>query len=214
MTTDNNEGGEKLYAGKFKTVEELEAGYKSSAVVFDENEKLKKQVGELTDAPADYINPADVTHDESRINDIKSRAKAAGMTQAQYEKFLRDDKARVDARKDAYEKTKKEVGEETLNLLQDYTKKYYPPELADGIMQTFIQNKTAREAALKHRDKLLNNQAPGMDKTPAGGGYHVSSDDIQKAYEAKENAKGQSKIKAQAHYLNLLAAKGAQEKAS
>jgi hypothetical protein len=145
-----------------------------------------------------------VTLEEARVNDIKARAKEAGMTQAQYERFLRGDKARVDQHKDNYEKAKKEVGEETLNLLQDYASKHYPKELVEGMMRTFVQNKDARTAALNHRTQLLNNQVPGMNKTSAGGGYRVSQEDIKKAYAAKEANKGD--MKARQHYINLMAA--------
>jgi hypothetical protein len=154
------------------------------------------------------MNPADIQHDPNRIADIQARAKAAGMTQAQYEKFLRDDKARVDGRTASFENAKKEVGEETLNILKDYVSKHYPKELEDNMLNTFIGNKEARQAALNHRAQLLNNQVPGMSKTPALG-YAVTDDDVRKAYEAKEKNKGD--MKARNHYLNMVAAKAAQK---
>lgn len=206
--SDEQKNEEKLYAGKFKTVEDLEAGYKNSAVVYDENEKLKKRVEELTAAPQDYINPADVELDENRIIDIKARAKEAGMTQAQYEKFLRGDKSRVEKHKENYENSKKEVGEETLNILKDYVNKNYPKEIGDNMLNTFIQNKEARAAALAHRQQLLNNQVPGMNKVSMGG-YRITQDDINKAYAAKEKNKGD--MKARQHYINLLTAKSQQD---
>jgi hypothetical protein len=208
MTEDVKTPEEKLYAGKFKTIEDLEVGYKNSAVVYDENEKLKMQLAEFN-APPDYINPSDIALDESRINDIKARAKEVGMSQAQYEKFLRGDKARVEQRTQNYEQAKKDVGESTLNILKDYVSKNYPEPLRDNILSTFIQNKEARQAALNHRDQLLNNTIPGMNKTSAIG-YAVTHDDIQKAYKAKEANKGD--MKARQHYLNLLDAQ-AQQKA-
>ena len=194
---------DKLYAGKFKTVEDLEAGYKNSAAVFDENAKLKQQVEQLTTLPPDYMNPQDVELEETRVTEIKARAREVGMTQAQYEKFLRGDKARVDKRKEAVEAARKEVGEETINILTDYVAKHYPPELKDNMLNTFIGNKDARSAALKHREQLLSNRVPGVDKVAAGG-YRVSREDIQKAYEKKEKNPGD--MKARQHYINLLAA--------
>jgi hypothetical protein len=45
MTTETQTNEQpKLYAGKFKTIEDLEAGYKSSLPVFQENETLKKTI--------------------------------------------------------------------------------------------------------------------------------------------------------------------------
>lgn len=213
--TNNNEdktGGEKLYAGKFKTVEELEAGYKNSLPTFQENETLKKKVEELSTIPDSYLNPNDVEIDTNRVADLQARAKEAGLTQAQYEKLVRSDKSRVDAYKTNFENAKKAVGEETMNILTDYVNKHYPKELQENMLNTFIGNKDARQAALNHRQQLLNNQVPGMNKTAAGGGYHVSDDDIRKAYAAKEKNKGD--IKARNHYMNLLAAKAAQDQAS
>lgn len=201
---------EKLYAGKFKTVEDLEQGYKNSAVIYDENEKLKKQVSELSETPTDYFNPSDVTLEESRINDIKTRAREAGMTQTQYEKFLRGDKARIEQHQQNYEKSRKEVGDETINILQDYVNKNYPKELSENMMKTFVQNKDARQAALRHREQILNNTVPGMNKTPALG-YAITQEDINKAYKAKEANKGD--MKARDHYVNLLSAQAAQRQA-
>ena len=191
----------KLYAGKFKTVEDLENGYKSSATVFAENETLKAKVTELTTTPPDYINPADVAVEEARVKELKARAQEAGMTQAQYEKFVRSDKVRVDAQREQFENARKEVGEETINILKDYVTKAYPPEMQETMVNTFIGNKDMRAAALKHRDQLLNNQVPGV-RTTSGGGYNVSREDIDKAYAAKEKAPHD--LRARQHYLNLI----------
>jgi hypothetical protein len=197
----------KLYAGKFKTVEELEAGYKNSLPTYQENEVLKQKLGEATSVPETYLNPSDVALESNRIAEIQNRAKEAGMTQAQYEKFLRGDKSRLDNHKASFETAKKEVGEETINLLQDYVSKNYPKEIAENMVNTFILNKEARQAALNHRQALLNNQVPGMGKTPAIG-YAVTDEDIRKAYAAKEKNRGDAKL--QNNYLNLIAAKAAQ----
>jgi hypothetical protein len=214
MTTGNQQPsnqdseGDKLYAGKFKTVEELEAGYKSSLPTFQENETLKKKVEELTSVPSDYLNPADVELEESRVNDIKARAKEAGLTQEQYNKMVLGDKSRVERNKQNFESARKEVGEETLNLLQDYVNKHYPKELTENMMRTFIGNKEARQAALNHRNQLLNNQVPGVNRVAAGG-YSVTQADINKAHAAKEKNPGD--MKARQHYINLLATKAEQD---
>jgi hypothetical protein len=203
----------KLYAGKFKTVEELEAGYKNSLPTFQENETLKKQLDEVTKVPDTYMNPADVQIEANRVTDIQARAKETGMTQAQYEKFLRGDKARTEKHQQAFDAAKKEVGEETINILQDYVNKNYPKEIADNMVRTFIANKDARQAALNHRDKLLSNQVPGMNNVSAGGGYTVTQEDVNKAYAAKENRNSdpRNREKARQHYMNLIAAQAAQK---
>lgn len=207
---NNNEGGEKLYAGKFKTVEELENGYKNSAAVYEENTTLKKKVDELSTVPDTYLNPADIQLDPNRVPDIQARAKEAGMTQAQYEKFLRNDKARVDARNQAFETAKKDVGEQTMNILNDYVSKHYPKELHDNMMRTFIADKNARQAALNHRDQLLNNKVPGFGN-PNPPAYNVTDEDVRKAYAVKEKTKNPRDIN---RYLNLVSQQAAQERAS
>ena len=143
-----------------------------------------------------------MTLEENRVSELKARAKEAGMTQAQYEKFVRSDKARVDQNNTNFENAKKEVGEPTINTLKDYIAKQYPPELADSMLNTFIGNKSAREAALKHRDQVLNNSIPGMGKQAPPSGYNVSPEDVRKAYDAKEKDP-HNPAKRQA-YLNLL----------
>ncbi len=212
INNDNDNGGggtgEKLYAGKFKTVEELEAGYKNSLPTFQENETLKQKVQELSTIPETYMNPTDVELDASRLTDIQARAKEASMTQKQYEAFVRSDKARIDKYKQTFEQAKKDVGEETMNILTDYVGKHYPKELQDNIMNTFIGNKEARQAALNHRQQLLSNQVPGMQKTAATGGYRVTDEDVKKAYQAKESNRGD--MKARLHYMNLISTQAEQ----
>ncbi len=205
---NEEENTPKLYAGKFKTAEELEAGYKNAAVVFDENEKLKQQVGELSTVPDNYLNPADVELEANRLTDIQQRAKDAGLTQIQYEKMVRSEKARIERNNQTFENARKDVGEQTLNILNDYVSKHYPKELQQNMLNTFIANKDARTAALNHRDQLLNNQVPGMSKTAAGG-YNVTDEDIQKAYAKKEKNPGD--LRARQHYINLHEQRAAQQ---
>ena len=85
QTQNQNQQQEKLYAGKFKTVEDLEVGYKNSAAVYDENTKLKNQLDEVTKVPDAYLNPADVELEANRLSNLQARAKESGMTQKQYE---------------------------------------------------------------------------------------------------------------------------------
>lgn len=216
MTTENKDSqgntneDTRLYAGKFKTVEDLEAGYKNSLPAFQENEQLKTRLKEATEIPASYLNPSDVTLEQDRLSDLQERARDAGMTQGQYEKYVRQENARQNAAQSKFEGMRKEVGEETLNILKDYVGKNYPKEFHDNMLNSFIVNKEARQAALNHRSQLLNSQTPGVNK-PSAGGYTVTDEDIQKAYKAKEAARGQhGQAEAQRRYLNLLEARAAQ----
>lgn len=208
--TKESESSEKLYAGKFKTVEELEVGYKNSLPVFQENETLKKQLNDLTSVPTDYISPTDVQLEENYSTDLKTRAKEVGLTQEQYEKLVRSEKKRLADTLQRYESNKKEVGEETINVLKDYVSNNYPQELHDDLLRNFIGNKEARQAALKHRDQLLNSSAPGLNK-PAVGNYNVTREDILKARKSVEESRGNAKEKAKAHYIKLLSIQAEQK---
>lgn len=202
----------KLYAGKFKSVEDLENGYKNSLPVLQENEQLKAKLEEAMRVPDAYQNPEDVQLEQNRVADIQARAKDAGMTQAQYEKFLRNEKARIERSQQGFETARKEVGEETLNVLQDYVKNHYPPSLADGVLKTLITNKEARAEALAHRQRLLGDQVPGVGQ-PAFVKYNaVTDEDIRKAYAVKD--KNPHDLKARQRYINLLEQQAAQKSAS
>ncbi len=202
----------KLYAGKFKTVDELENGYKNSLPVLQENEQLKAKLEEAMRVPEAYQNPADVQLEQNRLADIQNRAKEAGMTQAQYDKFVRNEKARIERSQQGFETARKELGEQTLNILQDYVKGHYPAELSDGIMKTLITNKAARDAALNHRTQLLENRVPGVGSQAYYNANAVTQEDIQKAYAAKD--KNPHDMKARQRYINLLEQQAAQKNAS
>lgn len=208
---EGNNEGTKLYAGKFKTVEELENGYNASLPTFQENEKLKNQLNEVTKVPDVYLKPEGIELDETRLKSLEARAKEAGMTQAQYNKFLASEKAALDSRKANFEAAKKEVGEQNINLITDYVKNNYPEALHEQMINTFIANKGAREAAFKHREQLIKNPIPGFGASPPPR-YTVSDDDIKKAMAEKD--KNPSDMKARQRYMSLLAARAEQQKAS
>lgn len=204
---ENNTETQQLYAGKFKSVEDLEAGYKNAAKVFDENQQLKSQLETITKVPDDYMHPADVELDQNRLADIKARAKEAGMTQAQYEKFVKSDKDRLEKMKSHFEEAKKALGEDKLNLLNDFIAKAYPKEIADGVLKSAVTNKAARDAILQQREHALNNRVPGMDRVATPTHYSISDDDIKKAYIQKEKT---GSIRDIERYMNLLTQKASQ----
>lgn len=198
--SDQNE--EKLYAGKFKTVEDLEVGYKNSAAVYDENENLKKKLTEVTSVPDDYQTPTDLALPDDHVGTIKEIAKNAGLTQAQYEKLARESKARNETSVAQFKQAEKDLGEETLNVLKDYVTKYYPAKVADGVLKQLVIDKEARAAAMTHRQSLLNNTMPGMSRV-SHGGYNVTREDVLKAREKVQ--KFPQDMKARDAYLNLTA---------
>lgn len=204
MTTDQktDNQGDKLYAGKFKTVEELETGYKNSLPAFQENENLKKKLDEVTKIPDDYQTPSEIALHEADLAEAKRVAKAAGMTQVQYDKYVREQNAKSKSKADTFEKAKGEIGADGLNVLQDYVKNYYPAKSQDAALKHLIMDKDARSEALAHRQSLLDNKAPGMSGTSYGA-HRVTHQDVMKARDEMNGSRGRARIENQKRYLRL-----------
>lgn len=204
MTTDGQDNaGEKLYAGKFKTVEELETGYKNSLPTFQENENLKKQLQESTKVPDLYNVPADIALHESDIEIVKLEAKNSALTQNQFEKLIRERNARSAAKHQKYEQSKHELGADNINLLQDFLTKTYPAKVAEKLLDDAISNKEIRETLMAERTKSLNSTVPGSSRVSTGGAYAVTQKDVLKARDEMNGARGRSKIDARNRYLAL-----------
>lgn len=198
-----SEDGEKLYAGKFKTVEELEAGYKNSLPVFQENQTLKTKLEEVTKIPDEYKTPEGVTLHDSDLAEVKRLAKTSNLTQQQYEKLLLETNHKSKNQFEAFENAKKEIGADNLNMLQDYVKKYYPEKIGDAVLKKLILEKDARDIALQHRASLLNSQVPGMSGTRPNSGYQVTQKDVLAAREEMNNSAGKAKVAARTKYIAL-----------
>ena len=79
----------RLYAGKYKTVEELEEGYKQSYPVHQENETLKKKLQTLEKAPDVYLTPEGLHLDENSVNEMKEVARKANLSQDAFNNLAR-----------------------------------------------------------------------------------------------------------------------------
>lgn len=203
MTASSSENpNEKMYAGKFKSVEELEEGYKSSAKVFQENQDLKKKLDELSSVPDDYMTPKEVGLNEDSLKEIKAVAKNSGLTQVQYEKLARETFSRVSHNVAAFETAKKEVGADNINLMQDYLKKTYGEKAADVILEKAITDKSLRDDILAQRTKSLNSTAPGVGGV-APYDHQVTQKDVLAAREEMNNARGKARVELQRKYISL-----------
>jgi uncharacterized protein (UPF0335 family) len=194
---------DKLYAGKFKTVEELEAGYNNSAKVYQENEDLKTKYAELTKTPDDYQIPADVTLHESDIAQLKQTAKNSGLNQSQFEKLAQAQTQVVKSKLESFENAKKEVGADNLNMLQDFLAKNYPEKVAETMLKAAIKDKDLRGQLLDQRTKMLNSSVPGSNKVTTGNYNSVTHDDVHKARNLMMNSRGKARVEAQKRYINL-----------
>lgn len=192
-----------LYAGKFKTIEELEAGYNNSAKIYQENEDLKKRVEESTKIPDDYQIPSDVSLHDNDIAHLKASAKESGLTQSQFDRLALKQNQYVQSQMDTFENSKKEMGADNLNLLQDFLNKTYPDKVAEKMLKEAIKDKDIRAQLLDQRTKLLNSSIPGSNRVTVGSYNDVSHEDIKKARDVMMSSRGRARVEAQKKYIAL-----------
>lgn len=167
--TDILTGGEpKLYAGKYKSVDELEKAYNHSATAIREAKETASKLADQYKVPDTYETPADVSMRDSEIESIRTIAKKAGLTQNQFHETAREMQSRIKAEIDAVESAKASIGNEKLTILNDYVDRFYPESLRPTVLNKIIKDGNAMSDALKHRDSILNSSAPGMDKGSTG----------------------------------------------
>lgn len=182
-------GEPKLWAGKYKTPEELEAALigkdKEFGKLYSEHGEIKKKYEEISTIPEMYQVPSDVNLRESEISEIRTIAKNAGLTQAQFERTAREMQARIHSNIEVIENRKKEIGEENLTILNDYVNKYYPENLRQAVLNQIIKDKNAMSDALKDRESRLNSSVPGMDRAGSGSPSRFDGDkELKEAHDA------------------------------
>lgn len=192
-----------LYAGKFKTIEELEAGYNNSAKVYQENEDLKKSIQEKTSVPEDYKVPSEATLHDTDMSQLKAAAKASGLTQSQFEKLALSQTDNVKSKLESFENAKKEIGADNLNLLQEFIGKAYPEKAGQALLKEAIKNKEVREAILNQRTQALNSSVPGVNRVSSGSYNSVTHADVHKAREVMMSSRGKARVEAQNRYVAL-----------
>jgi len=193
----------KLYAGKFKSIEDLEAGYNNAAKVYQDNEDLKKRIEESTRVPDDYQIPSDVALHESDINDLKQAAKESGLTQVQFEKLALKQNQSVKSKVESFESAKKEIGADNLNLLQDFISKSFPDKVADKLLKEAIKDKDLRAQLMEQRTKALNSSVPGSSNVSVGTYNNVTHEDVKKARDVMMASRGRARVEAQKRYVAL-----------
>jgi hypothetical protein len=195
----------KLYAGKFKTVEELEAGYNNAAKVYQENDDLKKKHEESTKVPDAYSVPSTIELHENDLEELKQSSKNSGLTQAQFEKLAIAQNEKVRGKVQSFENAKKEVGADNLNLLQDFITKTYPQKAGEALMKEAIKNKEVREAILNQRTQALNSSVPGVNQVFSHSYNNVTHEDVIKARDVMTKSRGKARVEAQKRYIGLAA---------
>lgn len=168
-TTESNDSGEpKKYAGKFDTVEDLEKAYNEVGQTLRENATLKNEITQLRSVPDEYSLPDNILLQADDLNDLKKIARNSNLSQEHFQKMAEQMSERAKANQEKFDNRKKEVGEEKLNVLQDFIKKQYPQNVQDAIINKCIEDNEAMSQILNQRDKLLNSKAPGIETGGAG----------------------------------------------
>lgn len=188
----------KLYAGKYKSVEELEKAYKNSAKVFNDNKALQERLKNY-EIPESYHLP-DVSLPETMLQEIEALAKAAGLNQEQFNKTLFAMTKQQKQYKTQLEDKKKTLGSK-LSIVQDYVTKTYPTSLHNTILNTLIGDENAMTEALKHRDQLLNSQVPGLSSQQAN--FSDPYDDQQEMVKIAKEYEKNPTDKNRKRYINL-----------
>lgn len=195
----------KLYAGKFKTIEELEAGYNNAAKVYQENDDLKSKFAQATTVPDDYQIPANVALHDNDLQQLKLSARESGLTQAQFEKLAIKQDSIARSKLEAFENSKKEVGADNLNLLQDFIAKAYPEKVQGAILKEAIKNKEVRDSILAQRTAALNSSTPGVGRVSSYNYNNVTHEDVLKARDVMMKSRGRARVEAQKRYISLSA---------
>jgi len=191
----------RLFANKFKSVEELEKAYGNSVSAYNEKAKLEKEL-ERYKVPEDYSIPEDVPLRNEDFEEIKYIAKNAKLTQEQFELTTRNMADKIQQQHAQLEERRKAIGEDKLTLINDYVTKHIPEYARDVVLNKLIRDDKAMSDALKDRDQRLNSQAPGMSQ--AGGNVPERFDgqkELSKA--ASEFHRNPRDRQAQQRYLDL-----------
>ena len=158
-----------LYAGKFKSIEDLEKGYKEGLSVHLRNKELETEINTMRTLPDSYQVPEGIQLRESHINDIKDLAKCSGMNQNQFDSALKNYNDKVASQLSDIETRRNQVGEEKINVIKGYVDNKFS-EFDDSFRQEVI-NKCIRddnmmEKVMSDRDNMLNSKAPGVNQVP------------------------------------------------
>lgn len=195
-TTPDTKNEEKLYAGKYKTIEDLETAVinkdKEYSKIYNEHTDLKNKYA----VPENYSLPEDIQLPSSEIIDLKSIAKTSNLSQLQFLSTVKQIEARNKLHADMIEQNRKSIGEEKIKVLGDYVTKNYPQKLQDPILNHLLKDREAMDEAFKHRDQLLNTTIPGMNLGTGAGGkekFDGQKDLMQLAKEHHEDPRDKTK---------------------
>ena len=163
-----SEDSEVLYAGKFKSVEELEKGYKESLSVHMKNKELETKLAEMQSVPESYNVPEMSNLDSKQLAELTEVARHSKMTQAQFDAAISSLASNAQQQQSQWETRKKLVGEQNINVLKKYVDENftsYDDEFRNNMLNQIISNDETMEKAMQDREKKLNSSLPGSNQT-------------------------------------------------
>jgi hypothetical protein len=158
----------KLYAGKFKSVEDLENGYKQSLPLYQKNQELESQIKQHTYVPEDYKLPENVKMRDTQINELKKLAKNAGLNEDQFSRAALSVNDNIQNQMKAFEERQKSVGEEKMNLTKSFVDKRFEgfsDDFKTNVLNQIIMDDNTMNDALRQREQDLNTAVPGSGRT-------------------------------------------------
>lgn len=195
-----------LYAGKFKSVEDLEKAYKEGFAVHLKNKELETRLSEVTLVPEQYTVPGDVQLRDAQINEIKELAQSAGMNQNQFENAVKKFSDSVANKLNAIEERKQSIGEDKINVVKGYIDNQFAG--FDGTFKEDVLNKVIKddkmlEKVMSDRENQVNSTAPGINQVSAAANRQEKMNDMNKAkYDAAIQAKLDPRnVKARERYI-------------
>jgi len=162
------EENEVLYAGKFKSVEELEKGYKESLSVHVKNKELEEKLSQMQAVPDSYNVPENSILDSKQLAELTEVAKNSKMSQEQFDAAINSLASNAKQQESQWETRKKLIGEQNINVLKKYVDENfstYDERFRSQMLNQIILDDATMEKAMEDREKRLNSSIPGVNQT-------------------------------------------------
>jgi len=163
-----SEETEVLYAGKFKSVEELEKGYKESLSVHVKNKELEEKLSQMQTVPDSYNVPENSILDSKQLAELTEVAKNSKMSQEQFDAAINSLASNAKQKESQWETRKKLIGEQNINVLKKYVDENfstYDERFRSQMLNQIILDDATMEKAMEDREKRLNSSIPGVNQT-------------------------------------------------
>ena len=178
---DTAQEAAKLYAGKFKSVEELENGYKQSLPLYQKNKELEDKLKQREYIPDDYSVPESVAMRDTQINELKKLAKSAGLNDEQFSRPAISVNENIKNQMQAFEARQESIGEEKINLAKSFVDNKFSgfsDDFRSNMINQIIMDDNTMNDALRLREQDLNSSVPGSSRTT---GSPAKTDQMQDA---------------------------------